>query len=598
MQSNILDGAALVKAAQQLVIPGVSGEEIERITAGLKRIDLGRIAGLTALKVKILGNITTDYLTDHVRLMLARAGFAANIQAGHYGGLVRGLLGEESLTASDCDACILALTYRDIQFPPPFGATIDEARDLVAREVAFWTSLLERSKVPTAVMSFDLPPYRILDEQDGLAPGGLGWHIKMVNLEIAGRLPVSMTLIDAEALQYRIGAANWFDDRLYHLCKQPFSMEALPEIAHTIVSALTGLLGRGRKVLVLDLDNTLWGGVVGDDGLQGIELGPETADGEAFATFQAYTKQLSKRGIVLAVCSKNRDEVARAVFREHSAMVLKEEDISCFVANFNDKAANLRHIARSLNVGLDSLVFVDDNPVERSLIRSELPEVMVVEMPDDPAYYVRALEASKAFPLRALTREDLGRVASYRAMAAVQQASADSGTDMEQFLIGLQPVVHVERVNQTTVDRIVQLVRKTNQFKLNLIVFQEAEVLEFAPDVLALKLVDRLQDYGIVAIAVTQPVGDTLHIRNWVMSCRVFGRRLEDAMLELLVGNARARGCSTIKTTHTLTEKNVIIPDILLRLGFKNQESSDEYCRGIDGSIESHHMTIIDRRTP
>jgi FkbH-like protein len=425
----------------------------------------------------------------------------------------------------------------------------------------------------------------------------MGWHIKMVNLEIAGRLPASMALIDSEALQYRIGATNWFDDRLYHLCKQPFAMEALPEIAHTIVAALTGLLGRGRKVLVLDLDNTLWGGVVGDDGLQGIELGPETADGEAFATFQTYAKQLSKRGIILAVCSKNRDEVARSAFREHSAMILKEEDISCFVANFNDKAANLRHIARSLNVGLDSLVFVDDNPVERSLIRRELPEVLVVEMPDDPAYYVRALEGSKAFPLRALTREDLGRVASYRAMAAVQQASADSGTDMEQFLIGLEPVVHVEKVDQTTVDRIVQLIRKTNQFKLNLTVFQEADVLEFAPDVLALKLVDRLQDYGIVAIAVTQPVGETLHIRNWVMSCRVFGRRLEDAMLELLVGNARARGCTTIETTHTPTEKNVIIPDILLRLGFKTQEKSGVYRRGVDESIESHHMTIIDRRT-
>jgi len=361
---------------------------------------------------------------------------------------------------------------------------------------------------------------------------------------------------------------------------------------------LTGLLGKGRKVLVLDLDNTLWGGVVGDDGLQGIELGPETADGEAFVAFQTYAKQLSKRGIILAVCSKNRDEVARSVFREHSAMVLKEDDISCFVANFSDKAANLRQIARTLNVGLDSLVFADDNPVERALIRRELSEVLVVEMPEDPAYFARAVEACKAFPLRTLTREDLGRVASYRAMAAVQEASADSGTDLEQFLIGLEPVAHVERVDPSTVDRIVQLIRKTNQFKLNLTTFQETEVLDSAPHVLALKLVDRLQDYGIVAIAVTRPSGETLHILNWVMSCRVFGRRLEDAMLELLAAHAAAHGCTVLETAHTPTEKNVIIPDILRRLGFEAQGTSGVYRRRAGEPTESHHMTLIDRRNP
>ena len=579
------------------MIPGANFEDIERITASLKRIDASGLPGLKSLKLKVLGNITTDYLVDHLRLMLVRSGIGASLNAGHYGGLVRGLLGEVALTTHDCDAAILVLTYRDIQFPPPFGSSASEATELVAREVEFWTALIRRSQVPTVVLSFDLPPYRVLDEQDGLAPGGLGWHVKMVNLEMAGRLPATTVLVDAESLQYRLGATGWFDDRLYHLCKQPFAMEALPEIAHTLVAALLGLLGRGRKVLVLDLDNTLWGGVVGDDGLHGIELGPETADGEAYATFQTYVKNLSRRGVILAVCSKNRDEVARSPFREHSGMVLKEDDISCFVANFNDKAANIRHIARSLNVGLDSLVFVDDNPVERSLIRAELPEVLVVELPEDPALYIRAVDASKAFPLRALTREDLGRVASYRAMAVVQQASAESGTDMEQFLIGLSPVAHVEKIDATTVDRIVQLIRKTNQFKLNLSAFQENDILGAARDVIALRLVDRLQDYGIVAIAVTEPTGEALQILNWVMSCRVFGRRLENVMLELLMEHAKSRGCGTIQAAHTGTQKNVIIPDILIRLGFEPTGTAGLYRRPVAHvQSELHHMKITDSR--
>jgi FkbH-like protein len=595
--ARTLEVESLVAATRALLIPGATHEEIERGVQNLKRADTSGVASLRPLKILVLSNITTDYVGDYIRLMLVRSGFDATVERGRYGGLVSGLLGEADLTAAACDAAVLMLTHRDIQFPPPVGISVTEARDLVAREVDFWMGLFARSRVPTAILSFDLPPHRVLDEQDGLVPGGLSWHIRMTNLEIAARLSGTLALIDAEALQHRVGAVQWHDSRLYNLCKQPFAMEALAEISHTIAAALSGLLGRARKVLVLDLDNTLWGGVVGDDGLHGIDLGPETAEGEAFSSFQAYVRQLSRRGIVLAVCSKNRDEVARLPFREHSGMVLKEDDIACFVANFQDKAANLRHIARTLNLGLDSFVFVDDNPVERALVRAELPEVLVVELPEDPAGYGRALEAAKAFPLRALTAEDLGRVASYRAMGAVTAAASVPGTDMEQFLIGLEPQAHVEKVDDSTVDRIVQLIRKTNQFKLNPSVFQEADILAGAQDVVALRLTDRLQDYGIVAIAVTRCAGGVLAVRNWVMSCRVFGRRLENVMVELLRRKALELGCTTLQASYVATEKNVILPAILAGLGFTADATGELYVGKAEGSpAEPHHMTIIDRR--
>jgi FkbH-like protein len=590
-------GARLAAQARALLIPGATDEQLESVLQKLKRVDSLGVASLRPLRVFILANITTDYLADYIRLMLIRNGFDPTVTRGRYGGLVSGLLGEVNLTPPVCDAAVLILTHRDLQYPPPLGVSLTEARELVARESEFWVSALARSKVPTAIVSFDLPPQRVLDEQDGLTAGGLSWHIRMTNLEIASRLQGSHVLIDAEALQCRVGIAHWQDSRLYYMCKQPFAMEALPEISHTIAAALTGLLGRARKVLVLDLDNTLWGGVVGDDGLQGIELGPETPEGEAFSAFQAYLRKLSQRGIVLAVCSKNRDEVARLPFREHSGMALKEDDIACFVANFHDKAANLRHIARTLNLGLDSFVFVDDNPAERELIRAELPEVLVVELPEDPSGYVDALEAAKAFPLRALTAEDLGRVASYRAMSTLADAAAVPGTDMEQFLIGLEPQAHVEKVNAGTLDRIVQLIRKTNQFKLNSSTFQEADILANAPDVLALRLTDRLQDYGIVAVAVTGRVRGVLAIQNWVMSCRVFGRRLENVMLELLRSRAAELGCATLQAEYVPSAKNVILPEILTGLGFHTETDARLYvAHATGGMTAAHHMLIVDRR--
>jgi FkbH-like protein len=592
MQPTDLNQISLVKAAREFHFPGASSEEVDRVLAGLRRTPVDTVPGLRPLRVQILANITSDYLADHLRLMLVRAEYAPQVTPGHYGGLVRGLMGEVELTSAHCDAAVLILSHRDLQFPPPIGVSADNARELVKREVDFWAPLLGRSRVPTAILSFDQPPLRVLDEQDALSPGGLGWHVKMCNLELAARMPSTMMLVDAEALQGRLGAADWYDERLYHLCKQPYTMEALPEIAHTLVAALQGLMGRARKVLVLDLDNTLWGGVIGDDGLQGIELGMETAEGEAFAAFQSYLRSLSQRGVILAVCSKNLDQAARSPFREHSGMVLKEEHISCFVANFNDKAANLRHIAKTLNLGLDSLVFVDDNPVERALIRAELPQVLVVELPDEPAYYARTVEATKAFPLRALTKEDLTRIASYRAMEVVREAAPAPGTDMEQFLIGLTSVAHVETVNSATIDRIVQLIHKTNQFKLNLRVFEEIEIKDLGASVIALRLEDRLQDYGIVAIAVTRPEGATLRILNWVMSCRVFGRRLENVTLELMSDFARQNGCRIIEADYTRTEKNVILPPLLEEMGFAADDQRVYRVASDAPPRKAHHMKL------
>jgi FkbH-like protein len=480
---------------------------------------------------------------------------------------------------------------------PSPGATRDAAVQAVKDEVRFWTDLVSDIGTATVMLSFDLPPYRPLGEADGLLPGGLGWHIRQVNFALAEGLPPFVSLVDSEALQARMGG-HAHDPRLYAMCKQPFAMEALPEVADTLAASAAAVMGRARKVLVLDLDHTIWGGVVGDVGIEGLSLGPETAEGEAFIGFQRYALSLARRGVILAVCSKSHEDIARNAFRTHPAMVLREEDIACFIANFDDKATNLRLVAQTLNVGLDSLVFADDNPVERAWVSQQLPEVMVIDMPEDPSGYCAAVELAKAFPMYRLTPEDLRRTASYRLLSETKRA-VSSATNLEAFLQDLAPVLTIERVDGGTLGRIVQLIGKTNQFKLNSTTFDHDQIRAAAPGVLALRLSDRLQDYGIVAVAVTRLQGGTLVVRNWVMSCRVFSRRLEHAMRLCLSDLAQNQGARTIAVRYIPSPKNRLVPDALRSIGFEDRgDGLFEAAAAAPETLAPHYMELADRREP
>lgn len=557
----------------------------------------------TALHLRVIGSATVDYLVEFLRVALAQRGFGAVFSTSPYGMLVQQIMqppaqdaGISAAGVSAADVTLVMPTHRDLQHLPPVGADAAAARAGVEREVAFWLDLLSHLSGKIVLLGFDHPGERILADRCGLMPGGRLWHIRMTNLLLAERLPAHVMMVDAEALQARVGPERWPDRRLWHLCKQPYAMEALPEIAVTLSAAIAGIMGKARKVLVLDLDNTLWGGVIGDDGLDGIELGAETADGEAFLAIQSYALQLKQRGVVLAVCSKNQDTVARTPFRDHPAMVLREADIACFIANFGDKPANLREIARRLNVGLDALVFVDDNPVERMLVRREAPEVMVVDLPEDPSGYIDAIEAAQAFPMHALTREDLTRADSYRVMAATAEGQANA-TDLAGFLAGLQPVLHVDQVDSASAPRIAQLMAKTNQFRFNATAYDQAAILERRQDILALRLADRLQDYGIVSVAVTTLDHATLRIDNWVMSCRVFARRLEHAIVRRLVDHARVMGAARLSIAYAETSKNVILPPLLAELGFTSADGQT-YTRDLDTTALAPDFMALDDHRP
>ncbi|HYI49031.1 MAG TPA: HAD-IIIC family phosphatase [Allosphingosinicella sp.] len=544
-------------------------DELQAIGRRVRKALKAAGARVKPLRIGVVSSFLTDMLADALVASLARRGILAEIDAAPYGALPGHLLAEDAPFAG-CDLVAILPTHRDLLRKPPLGAGPEDARQAAAAESNFWASLWTKLSCPVVQLSFDTPAARVLSEGDGFLPGGALRHARDTNSLLFEAAPANVALIDAEALAAWIGPA-WHDARTYALCKQPFANAAVGELAEALASAAASLLGKARKALVLDLDNTLWGGVIGDVGLEGIALGMEMAEGEAFVAFQTYVRSLAARGIILAVCSKNKHEIALDAFRNHSGMVLKEEDIACFAINFEDKATNLRRIAETLNIGLDSLVFVDDNPVERGWVKQQLPEILVIDLPPEPAGYARAIEAARPFPLQRLTAEDLRRGQSYRALAA-QSELASSASDLDQFLAGLEPRATLEPLSAATSDRIVQLIRKTNQFKLNPRVFNLDELAFPGRHVLALSFADRMQDHGIVAVAVYEAGEDCIDVLNWVMSCRVFSRRLEHVMLSELAKRARAIGAGFVRAPFVSSPRNDIAWTFLEALGFTRKD--------------------------
>jgi FkbH-like protein len=332
-----------------------------------------------------------------------------------------------------------------------------------------------------------------------------------------------------------------------------------------------------KKCLVLDLDNTLWGGVIGDDGPEGIILGEGTGTGEAHLALQRYAKQLRERGVILAICSKNDPAVAEAVFRDHPEMLLKRSDIAAFVANWEDKAANLRRIAEQLNIGLESLVFVDDNPAERARIRQSLPMVAVPELPADPAHYVRCLADAGYFESVAFTTEDSRRGEQYAANAS-REALRESSQGMDDFLRGLEMSVTFGPFRTVDLARVAQLIGKTNQFNLTTRRHSLEDVSRFASSdrslTLQFRLVDRFGDNGLVSVMILHPdprSPDLLEIDTWVMSCRVFGRQLEQETMNIAVESARRMGARALRAEYIPTAKNGVVSQLYPALGFTRE---------------------------
>ena len=368
-----------------------------------------------------------------------------------------------------------------------------------------------------------------------------------------------------------VGRDRWESPAQWCTAKQHPAPEALPALVDAQMAHVRAVVGLTRKVLVCDLDNTLWGGVIGEDGLTGIRLGPGSPEGEAYSALQEYLLELKGRGLLLAVCSKNNPEDARLPFEQHPHMRLRLDDIAAFVASWDDKVEQIRRVAHALSLGTDSFVFLDDNPFERTWVRSQLPEVAAPEL-TTPFTYVRELDRHRYFQTLTLSNEDQARTEMYRVEGA-RAVLRTQAASLDEFLEQLRMRATAVAITPANLARVTQLVNKTNQFNLTTMRYTEADIERIAGDprgwARAFHLADRFGDHGLIGVLLCRAAEpDGWEIDTWLMSCRVLGRRMEHLMFDRLVEAARAHGIARVVGVYRPTAKNGQVADLLPRLGF------------------------------
>lgn len=381
----------------------------------------------------------------------------------------------------------------------------------------------------------------------------------------------NLYICDLSSVQNRIGKTNLFQASIYVNTEMVLSLDALPEIASRTLDIVSALYGKLKKCLILDLDNTMWGGIIGDDGIENIQLGG-LGIGKAFTEFQYWMKKLKERGIILAVCSKNTESVAMEPFEKHPDMVLRLDDIAVFVANWDNKADNIRHIQSILNIGFDSMVFLDDNPFERNIVRENIPEICVPELPEDPAEYLEYVTSLNLFETVSFSGEDLERTKQYQVEAKRNQVKQQFVNE-DDFLTSLDMISVVEPFTKFNTPRVAQLSQRSNQFNLRTMRYAEADIEKLAQSeqhaTFAFTLEDKFGDNGLICVIILEKKSATsLFIDTWFMSCRVLKRGMENFVLNTLVEYALENAYEEIIGEYIPTAKNEMVKNHYASLGF------------------------------
>ena len=544
---------------------------------GLMGLGRNQADEANAARVAVLGFCTTQYYTSVLRGLGAAAGFPLVTYESEYNTVHQTVLDEASgLYEFEPDFVVVLTAVQGIR-NVLLSSNGTSRMELAAREADDLVSIVRRAAqipgVTVVVHEFVMPYERAWGNFGARVDGSLQAAVREINerLRQLAREVENVYTVDTDYVASWLGKKSWFDERLWFHSKSFCHPEALPQVAGQAIDIFRAVKGKSAKCLAVDLDNVLWGGVIGDDGLEGIRLG-ELGEGEAFVQFQHWLKELAGRGIILGVCSKNDDDKARAPFQSHADMVLAESDISCFVANWDNKADNLRALAERLSIGLDSIVFLDDSPFERNLVRELVPEVCVPELPQDPADFVPYLESLNLFETAQFSDEDRKRATFYRANAQ-REDEQRKFKNVEEYLASLQMSAAFERFDDLHFPRIAQLVQRTNQFNLTTIRHSPAELKQFMEDPSYFPyyatLEDRFGENGLISVVIGRREEDQLEIVTWLMSCRVISRRMEEFVLDQLVETAREAGISVLRGCYVPTKKNGLVAEHYAKLGFR-----------------------------
>jgi FkbH-like protein len=541
------------------------------------------VAGrLQAFKVALLADVSTQHLVPLLRALFAANAVDAEIYEAGYDTVELETYNPDSeLYAFKPQLIVILQSVQKLKsdYYEFAGDRASFSQIWAAKVEGIWSAIQERIPASIVHSTFVLPYERPFGHFGHKIPDTLYNAVSELNRELclrARRFP-SVFITDIDHLAAWAGRRNFLDERLWALSKSLCALDLLPDVAQSIVDIGLAACGRGVKCVVLDLDNTLWGGVVGDDGVEGIGLG-DLDDGGAYRFFQLYLRELSRRGIILAVCSKNDEALARRVFQEHAGMVLKEEHIAVFIANWEDKAANIRRIRDTLNIGFDTMVFLDDSPFERNLVRELIPDVIVPDLPEDPALYVRTLSELNLFETACYSALDEKRGVLYKEQAVREQASARFAS-LAEYLQSLDTTAHFARFDSQSLPRIAQLIQRSNQFNLTTRRYSQAECGAMMRDEahcfpFAISLRDRFGDFGLINVVILRKVAHALEIDTFLMSCRVLQRGVEQYAMNKTFEIARLLECDTVVGRYMPTAKNAMVKGFFGQFGFAQVEGA------------------------
>jgi FkbH-like protein len=530
------------------------------------------------IKIALLGSSTTTLLRSVMELLCLRDKLEPEFYEPPFGAYMQELLQPDSeLRTFGPQFIVLLLNWRDLGLPDVCENGL--AEHAVSRVTESWQAAIDHTSAQIIQLTFVPPAQDAYHVLSSVMSTGRARTIRRINEGLLERAPARVTLIDAQRLATS-NAGHWEDPIAWSSAKIFPAPRVLPTVAEHLVSCIRAELGLSRKLLILDLDNTLWGGVVGEDGLDGIRLGPPSALGERYQEFQQYVKALGQRGVLLAVASKNNPDDAVGVFRRHQASVLRLEDFVSFKVNWLDKPSNIRQMASELRLGLDSFVFLDDNPVERTAVRQQLPDVVVPEISGEPSESIAALERGLYFQAIRLTGEDVARSTSYRASAQQEELRVCRGS-LDRYLADLCMCVEHGPVTADTSVRVTQLINKTNQFNLMTRRYSQEEVQRRVVSADCwfrwYRLRDRFADHGLIGVLLADMADREWTVDTWLMSCRVIGRGVETFMFRDMVDCARRSGAQRLRACYIATAKNKLVENLLPSLGFVATGNEGEF---------------------
>lgn len=529
---------------------------------------------LPTIKVALAGDTATQFLATALKGTGIDRGFNIDLFEADYNQVERQLLDTTSdLYAFDADYIVVFQSTHKLlstfnKLPVEQQHTLADERTSFVRAIAAMTK--------SRVIYYNYPEIddAVFGSYANKVERSFIYQVRRLNLLLmeCSMANPNLFINDVASIQNKLGRDAMFHPAVYIGSEMVLSLDVIPHVAARTLDIIAAIQGKFKKCLILDLDNTVWGGIVGDDGYEKLELGHELGIGKAFTEFQHWALKLKNRGVVLAVCSKNNEETAKEPFRKHPEMVLRLDDIAVFIANWENKADNIRQIQSILNIGFDSMVFLDDNPFERNIVRENLPDVTVPELPEDPAEYLEFLYGLNLFETATFSKADADRTKQYQ-VEAKRAATQISFTNEADFLKSLHMESEVRPFNSFNIPRVSQLSQRSNQFNLRTVRYTEADIEKMSEDSnfqnFSFTLTDKFGDNGLISVVILEKKdNDTLFIDTWFMSCRVLKRGMEHFTLNTIADYAKQNGFKRIVGEYIPTAKNSMVKDHFTQLGF------------------------------